>query len=289
MISFERILFPVDLSEECKQTAPFVKAMAKRFHAEVAMLHVIEFPASWYGPPEGVSWETLSDADRLRDRRREEFQEYLTDAFDGVTVRREIVEGDPASQISCYAKTKKTGLIMMPTHGFGAFRRLLLGSVTAKVLHDANCPVWTGVHAKGMVAHDAERCRRILCAVDTGPRDVHVVRWAMDFAAQFGAELRVIHAIAGGAGNSDLDTPFREFLFRVAGEDMDKLLEDANAAGKAEVVLAGGKADRVVHGAAVEREADLVVIRRGADHALGRLRSNAYAIIRESPCPVISV
>jgi nucleotide-binding universal stress UspA family protein len=231
----------------------------------------------------------LGDADRLREYRREEFQHYLTDAFDGVAVRREIMEGDPASQISCCAITKKAGLIMMPTHGFGAFRMLLLGSVTAKVLHDADCPVWTGVHAKGMVAHDAERCRRILCAVDAGPKHVHVVRWAMDFAAQVGAELRVIHAIAGAERNLDVDTPFREFLFRVAAEDMNKLLDDANAAGKAEVILAGGKADREVHSAAVEQEADLVVIGRDTDHALGRLRSNAYAIIRESPCPVISV
>ncbi len=34
----------------------------------------------------------------------------------------------------------------MPTHGYGPFRRFILGSVTAKVLHDADCPVWTGVH-----------------------------------------------------------------------------------------------------------------------------------------------
>ena len=34
----------------------------------------------------------------------------------------------------------------MPTHGFGPLRRFLLGSVAAKVLHDAQCPVWTSVH-----------------------------------------------------------------------------------------------------------------------------------------------
>jgi nucleotide-binding universal stress UspA family protein len=34
----------------------------------------------------------------------------------------------------------------LPTHGLGAFRRSLIGSITAKVLHDAECPVWTGVH-----------------------------------------------------------------------------------------------------------------------------------------------
>jgi nucleotide-binding universal stress UspA family protein len=42
--------------------------------------------------------------------------------------------------------------------------------------------------------------------------------------------------------------------------------------------------------AALREDADLVVIGRGRLHeTLGRLRSNAYAIIRDSPCAVISV
>lgn len=289
MIKFEHILFPVDLSEQCQRSAPFVKAMAKRFQAELALLHVIEFPASWYGPPDGVAWEAMNDADRMRTERTEAFRRFLGDDFAGMRVRREVAEGDPATQIDCYAKTKKADLIMMPTHGFGVFRRLLLGSVTAKVLHDAACPVWTGVHSKGLASHDAERCRRVLCAVDTNPKDARVVRWAVDLAGQLGAELRVIHAVSGADSSTTMDTPFREFLFKVAGEDMDKLLRDTGAAGKAEVTLAGGKPERVVRDAANERDVDLVVIGRGMDHALGRLRSNAYAIIRESPCPVISV
>ncbi len=54
--------------------------------------------------------------------------------------------GDPAQVITAFAHTQGVDLIMMPTHGYGPFRRLLLGSVTAKVLHDAECPVWTAVH-----------------------------------------------------------------------------------------------------------------------------------------------
>jgi nucleotide-binding universal stress UspA family protein len=289
MINFDRIVFPVDLSEECRRIAPFVKAMATRFDAELTLLHVIEFPASWYGPPEGVAWEVLSDADRLRVERTEAFRHFLADDFGDLLVKREVAEGEPAPQINCYAKTAKAGLIMMPTHGFGTFRRLLLGSVVAKVLHDAQCPVWTGVHSKGMVMHNAERLRRVLCAVDTSPKDAKVVRWALELANQQEAELRVVHAVAGAGTRSGIDTPFREFLFKVAGEDMDKLLRDANAAGKADVSLVGGRAEHVIHDLAFEWDADLVVIGRGADHALGRLRSNAYAIIRESPCPVISV
>jgi nucleotide-binding universal stress UspA family protein len=288
-MNLERILFPVDLSEQSRRIAPFVKAMAKRFDSELLILHVIEFPASWYGPPEGVAWEVLSDVDKLRTERTEAFRQFLTDDFGDSKVRREVAEGDPAVQIDCYAKTKKAGLVMMPTHGFGAFRRLLLGSVTAKVLHDVQCPVWTGVHAKGMALRNAERCRRVLCAVDSKAKEAKVIRWAADFAAERKAELRVIHAVAGADNRSGIDTPFREFLFKVAGEDMEQLLRETELEVKPELTVTGGKPERVVHDLAFEWDADLMVIGRGSEHAFGRLRSNAYAIIRESPCPVISV
>ena len=289
MVSFDHILFPVDLSQQSRLAAPFVAGMAKRFHSKVTMLHVLEVPAAWYGPPEGVPWAALSATDQFREERRAELDSFLLDDFSGIPIVRETADGDPATQIDCYAKTGKFGLIMMPTHGYGTFRRLLLGSVTAKVLHDAKCPVWTGVHAKALAAHDAGRCHRVLCAVDTDPKDIHVIQWAMDFAGrlQLGTELHLVHAIPGAGIGARPDACFREFLFKVAREEMKKLLDEAGV--RLAPSFHGGKPDRVVHDAALDLGADLIVIGRGADHGLGRLRDDAYAIIREAPCPVISV
>ena len=57
-----------------------------------------------------------------------------------------------------------------------------------------------------------------------------------------------------------------------------------------EVCLEGGTAAEIIRDASLHHQADLVVIGRGAiSHTLGRLRSGAYDIIRESPCPVLSV
>jgi nucleotide-binding universal stress UspA family protein len=57
-----------------------------------------------------------------------------------------------------------------------------------------------------------------------------------------------------------------------------------------EVCLEGGSAAHVIRAAAFHHEADLVVIGRGSIHeTFGRLRTNAYNIIRDSPCPVLSV
>ena len=53
MPAFQKILFPIDMSESSTATAPFVQAMAKRYSAEITLLHVLEMPSGlipdWYG------------------------------------------------------------------------------------------------------------------------------------------------------------------------------------------------------------------------------------------------
>jgi nucleotide-binding universal stress UspA family protein len=83
MRPIHRIVFPVDFSERSKQAAKYARALAWRFHADLALLHALAENAS---------------------------------------------------------------LIILPTHGYGPFRRFLLGSATAKVLRDADCPVLIGAH-----------------------------------------------------------------------------------------------------------------------------------------------
>jgi K+-sensing histidine kinase KdpD len=92
--------------------------------------------------------------------------------------------------IAEYAESEHFDLIMMPTHGHGPFRRLLLGSVAAKVLHDATCPVWTSVHCQERPIHVPAQPRRIAAAVDLGPHSTSVLRWAGRLSEEFKAPLR---------------------------------------------------------------------------------------------------
>ena len=267
MISFKKILFPVDLSAQSRAVAPSVAAMARRFGSEVVLMHV-----TGGTPPESeLDW-------------------FAAEVFSGLPVVRELLEGDPAHRIVSYAEQHKVDLIMMPTHGHGPFRALLLGSVTAKVLHDTHAPVWTGVHAEQMTSHAPGRWKRALCAVDTDQHGESVLRWASDFARQQSLELQLVHAVAGADGmwTQASDPSMYEFLFHAARERLEKL--QAAAGTSLEIRLAGGNVGSAVRQAALDCDADLVVIGRGAiQNALGRLRNNAYSIIRTAPCPVISV
>ncbi|HYL75569.1 MAG TPA: universal stress protein [Bryobacteraceae bacterium] len=289
-MNFDRILFAVDLSEQSRQAAPFVKALAERFQSEVTLLHVLEPPPAWSGFPETESWQTIENISQLRDSQRTELQGFLPGAFAGLTVNRIMAEGDAAQQILSYARKQGASLIMMPTHGRGPFRGLLLGSVTAKVLHDAECPVWTGVHRPEWTTAAPEKWRRILCAVDAVPHDVRTVKWAMELAKIEGAEVRLVHALAGVPPDcmSYGGETLRDGLFQAAAGQLEKLQQEAGT--ELEATIEEGSPANVVQKMARDWESDLVVIGRGAiQKPLGRLRSNAYAIIRESPCPVISV
>jgi nucleotide-binding universal stress UspA family protein len=259
MIDFKKILFPVDLSAQSRAVAPSVAAMARRFSSEVVLLHVAGEPA-----PEPA------------------LDHFAADVFSGVPVVRELLEGDPAHQIVTYADEHKIDLIMMPTHGHGPFRALLLGSVTAKVLHGTHCLVWTGVHAEQMTAHSPDRWKRVLCAVDTkgdpDDRGESALKWAAEFAQQQNLELQLVHAVAGADGmwTEESDPSMYGFLFHAARERLVKL--QAGAGTHLDTRLVGGSVGSAVHQAAVDYDADLVVIGRGGS-----------AIIRAAPCPVISI
>lgn len=267
MIDLKRILYPIDLTAQNRAVAPSVAAMAKRFGSQVILLHVTG------GPPPLA-----------------EFEHFAADALSGVPLARELREGDPATQIVNYAGEHQIDLIMMPTHGHGPFRSLLLGSVTMKVLHDSHCPVWTGVHAQEITAHSPDRWKRILCAMDTDERGEIVLKWAAEFARRQNLDLQLVHAVAGADAmwTEASDPSMYEFLFHAAREQLTKL--QAGVGTDLEIRVVGGSVGGAVHQAAVDYDADLIVIGRGAiQTTFGRLKNNAYSIIRAAPCPVISV
>ena len=290
MIAFKRILFPVDFSAESRAVVPAVQAMASRFDSKIVVMHVVDLPPAWFGSPEAASWAALINSDRLRTSARVGLDCFIEQEFSGVPVTWELAEGDAASQIVDFAGQGRDTLIMMPTRGYSPFRELLLGSVTAKVLHDTHCPVWTGVHAQEIMVHSPATWKRMLCAVDTEEEDLNVLRWAAAFASEQRAELRLVHAVPGtNVALTEEHVPQAyKFLFDEAREQLAKM--QAQAGTKLEVCLLGGQPGHVVRAAAVGHDADLIVMGRGVmQKPFGRLRSRAYSIIREAPCPVISI
>jgi nucleotide-binding universal stress UspA family protein len=182
-------------------------------------------------------------------------------------------------------------MIMMPSHGLGPFRRFILGSVTAKVLHDAHVPVWTGTHMEQSDGPAAPPSfRTVVCAVDLGPQSRAALEWAGGLAAKCGARMVAVHAVPGIEARPAryFDAELSQILRKEARERLQALLDGCSL--DAQICLGSGEAADVVRYAAERHDAGLVVIGRGSCAGSGgRLRTHAYSIIRQSPCPVVSV
>lgn len=258
-------------SGECTAIVPAVKAMAQRFHSELVLLHVVGLPVSVYGAAEAAAWATLINAEQLRENGRLALDHFVKEYLSGMKVAAKLDEGDAARSIVDIAEEERAGLIMMPTRGLGRFRALLLGSVTAKVLHDAQGAVWTGVHAEQCNAHPADQWKNMLCAIDTNPRDMEVLRWAACFAKDQGMTLRLVHAVQGATPlNEESDLTMYDFLFSIARDTVAKMQKDAET--RLDVCFLLGKVGPAVKEAALAYKSDIVAIGRGVmQDWLGRL------------------
>lgn len=290
MSLLERILLPVDFSERSQGAARYIEALADQQHSEIYLVHV--------NPPLGYQMNALDlggtmlselNTDRTADL-REQLNTFLAEELRPYRVHRFLLDGDPAKSIVEFAHTNHVSLIAMPTHGYGLFRRFLLGSVTAKVLHDADCPVWTGVHLEDAPSPDRIRFRHVMAAIDLCPAQaLKALSWASQFAEQFGAQLTLIHAypsLEGRAGEF-FDPNWRNYFIDAAREELLKLQRKLGM--DVPMILESGDVAQVVCNQAQLSKADALVIGRGSSAGMfGRLRENAYAIIRQSPCPVVS-
>ncbi len=289
MLLLAKILLPVDFSGRAPGAAHYAKTLACRFKSEVTMLHVVQpfsvFSGAEMGDPGLGRWMETRKADATRN-----LESFMADEFNSLPVERIVAEGDPATEIVKLAHEGRFDLIVVPTHGYGPFRRFILGSVTAKVLHDADCPVFTGTHIAEAHAVPPTFLRSVLCAVDLGPQSDKTVSWAARMAEAFQARLSVVHALPPlAAGQARyFDPGWRVMLERQAKEQLQELIGRLDV--KADLITTQGQVQEVVKEAARAVQADLVVIGRHVGSGiLGRLRAHAYAIIRESPCPVVSV
>jgi nucleotide-binding universal stress UspA family protein len=289
MLKIGRILLPIDFLGSSKHVVHQAAALARHFRSEIVMLHVVT-PLSYSAAMIEGNFVPANLDDLLKElihQAQKRLDQALGPELEGITVRRVLLEGDPALTIVETARAEKADLIAMPTHGYGAFRRFLLGSVTAKVLHDSDCPVWTSAHLEEAPNREFS-IRNILCAVDLSSHSSKTVQWAAQMAAEFNARLTIAHITAGmelyGPGPYQVDPSWTEALVSSASRQLKNLQQEVGT--KAEVFIGSGDVPKMLSDAARQTSADVLIVGRPPR---GRLRATGYGIIRESYVPVLSV
>jgi nucleotide-binding universal stress UspA family protein len=251
----------------------------------VTLLHVFEIPATWYGASE-ASFVNTECFNALRDSAEQRLKEY-TIKVPEARVERILAGPDVAGEILNWVNEHDVDLIVMGTHGYGALQVWILGSVTAKVLHSATCPVWTDslLHARP----NDPAISKILCAVEIMDEAIPLLRFTKQVAEELGATVRLIHSVPEleTRPNRYFDFDLHRYLAESARVEIAKMQREA--ATEFPLTVSGVGISDALAEAAREHGADLVVIGRGkAQKALGRFQTHAYEIIRCAPCPVLS-
>ena len=122
------------------------------------------------------------------------------------------------------------------------------------------------------------------------PEGSHLLRVAAQLAVESGATVRLVHVVPVAETGAEryLDLEFAAFLKDQARQTIDGMQKEAGTSFG--VNVEAGNIPNVIRHSAGNCNADMVLIGRGAlPHFAGRLRSHAYAIVRDMPCPVLSV
>jgi nucleotide-binding universal stress UspA family protein len=147
----KKILYPTDFSEASQAALPMLRDLAKRYEAEVHVLHVVDLHSEFlmdggYMVPLLISYpvEQKQLAEIAQKRLNEFVQDHLPDLQD--SVKKVVALGGPFAEIVQYAQEQAIDLIVMSTHGHSAIGSVLVGSVAEKVVHKAPCAVLTVRH-----------------------------------------------------------------------------------------------------------------------------------------------
>jgi len=141
MLAFQKILCPVDFSDESEIAIKQVARLTEGGGAAVQLLHIVEpiiYPVEYgIGRLPGVDLEST-----ISDKAAEKLAE-LAELLPGVDANVRVEFGAPWRRICEIAKEDEVDLIVLATHGLTGLEHFFVGSVAERVVGRAPCPVLT--------------------------------------------------------------------------------------------------------------------------------------------------
>jgi nucleotide-binding universal stress UspA family protein len=299
MLSFSRILCPVDFSEASRHAWNHAVMIGAWFNSTMLVLHVCD---PLYPPePPLLLARFPAHTGQLQDTDRRDLEHQLEPWIEearakGLVTSLLFDEGhNPAPPILSCAESMNADLIVMGTHGHSGFERLLLGSVTEKVLRKARCPVLTVPPAAD--ASGGPRFEHLLCPVDFSPSSMAALDIACSIAKEANAHLTILHALDWPAeddlGVERFASPeYRESFEGCVQARIDALVTDEVRlwADPVTLVTHGKPYRRILEIAAAEKTDLIVMGVRGRNPLdLMLFGSTTNQVVRQAACPVLTL
>lgn len=294
MLEIKLILCPIDFSEFSVRAYHHARSLAEHYQAKLVAQHVVELwrhPSASFAASAGL-YEEFEQA--LRESGNKQLQEFVKNhTHDEIQPELVVQQGIAPDSILTFAQAQKTDVIVMGTHGRRGFDRLMLGSVTDRVMRRAPCPVLAvGKQSHDSMAADEERHQprhlsRILFCTDFSENSERALNYAISATAEYDAELTLLHVLEG------VSSPVKaEEAMAAAGERLDKLIpREGRKTLKIKTAVRIGKPYWQIIQLALEAQIDLVTM---GVHGRGELDlavfgSTTYRVMQLGSCPVLAV
>jgi len=303
VIEFRHILCPIDFSDTSGRALTYATAFATWYEAQLTVLHVAPAFDEALRPGEIGPGPYPGSRDDILARIGSSIEQAGAAA---VNARPLAQEGRASELILNCAAAMKADLLVMGTHGLGGFHRLLLGSVTEKVVRTATCPVLTVPPAVGATAAGPVLFKKILCPIDYSPSALKALEYALELGRQADGCVTVLHALEYMDPQASLEPsvfdPCREAALE-SGRRRQHLIDHARErlhaqlAGEPrtwceiEEVVAINRGYKEILQRAAASDMDLIVM--GAQGSGGielmLYGSNTHHVVRAATCPVLTV
>jgi nucleotide-binding universal stress UspA family protein len=298
VIEFKHILCPIDFSDTSIRALTYATAFATWYEAQLEVLHVVPAFEDTLVPEQ--SGRTSEPGGPLS---REAIVSVIRRSIESVNATRlnaKILahEGRTHEVIVNRTQAQPADLLVMGTHGRSGFNRLLLGSVTEKVLRTATCPVLTVPAAAPAMTAAAVAFKRIICAIDHSPSALKALQYALELGRQADGCVTALYALEymdpeEPCEHVDFDIRKRRqhFIDHARERLHAQLAQEPTTSCEIEEVVAIDRAYKAVLKQATASKADLIVM--GAQGTGGvelmLYGSNTQHVLRAASCPVLTV
>ncbi|GAB4323190.1 MAG: universal stress protein [Candidatus Zixiibacteriota bacterium] len=269
----KHIIVTTDFSDNAATAYPYALALARHFHAELTLLHVVTVHSDLVDS--AAADETSRNyVGTLIHSAQQKLDAEALGSLDGVAVRRVAAQGRTASSGAVtYALDHNADLIVIASHGRRVLGQILLGSVTRGVISEAPCPVLC-VKSKASGMLDSETgslsLSRVLIPTDWSDQCRTALRQAIAFSEGFESSLYLLHVVHFDPPATIFIPPGRPSVFQLDPEMRGRILEHlkewaSGIAGSSRditmEVLEGSPAKEIA-AYADQQDVDLIVISR---------------------------
>ena len=296
MLEIRRILCPVDFSEPSQHALDHAVMIAGWYRSRITLLHVRQ-PALFSEPPILFTDMDVGSAASFEDVEPRLHHWLAPVRASGILCDVMAVDGNsPAAHIVEVSGRIEADLVVLGTHGRSGFERLLLGSVTEKVVRMSKVPVVTVPPPS--VSTSTLPFRRVLCGVDFSAPSMAGLRFALSLAKESNSTLTLLHVLEFGPESDAFSTqPFDMATYRDAVRVdatrrlVDLVTDDVRTwCDPATKVLCGKPYEQIL-AAAAENRSDLIVLGVHGRNSLDLMvfGSTTNQVIRRATCPVLTL